>query len=75
MRGEAIKPSNEGNAKKELDGLIEKYFIQPSYSPYASPVVMVKKKDGSIRFTCDFRNEVTMCDLFGGRLYLLFKVD
>ncbi len=61
-----LNPAMREVLKKELDGLKEKDFIQPSYSPYASPVVMVKKKDGSIRFTCDFRklNEVTKRDSY-----------
>ena len=61
-----LNPAMREVLKKELDGLIEKDFIQPSHSPYASPVVMVKKKDGSIRFTCDFRklNEVTLRDSY-----------
>ena len=61
-----LNPAMREVLKKELEGLKEKDFIQPSYSPYASPVVMVKKKDGSIRFTCDFRklNEVTQRDSY-----------
>ena len=31
------------------DGLIE-----PSFSPYSSPIVMDKKKDGNFRFCIDF---------------------
>ena len=40
---------------KEIDWLLERGFIRPSSSPWASPMVTVKKADGSARLCVDFR--------------------
>jgi len=40
---------------RELDWLLEKGFIRPSSSPWASPNVAVKKPDGSARLCVDFK--------------------
>ena len=40
--------------------------VQPSNSPWASPIVLVRKKDGTLRFCVDYRglNSVTKKDTF-----------
>ncbi|KAK7891779.1 hypothetical protein WMY93_023742 [Mugilogobius chulae] len=41
--------------KEYLQDLLNKGWITPSRSPYSSPVVCVRKKDGTLRLCCDFR--------------------
>ena len=50
--------------QEQVQDMLEQGVIRPSFSPWASPVVMVKKKDGSLRFCIDFRklNAVTIKD-------------
>ncbi|CAH8658130.1 unnamed protein product [Dicrocoelium dendriticum] len=49
-----------------IKDMLEKHVIRPSTSPWASPIVLVKKKDGSLRLCVDYRrlNEVTRKDSF-----------
>ena len=48
----------------EIQEMIDLNVIEPSVSPYSSPVVLVPKKDGSVRLCIDFRkvNKVTEFD-------------
>ena len=51
--------------QNEVDSMLEMGVVRPSTSAYASPVVMVKKKDGSNRVYVEFRklNKLTEVDL------------
>jgi len=51
---------------KQLEKMQEDNVIQTSESPWASPVVLVRKRDGSLHFCMDYRalNSVTKPDLF-----------
>eukprot|EP00731_Ephydatia_muelleri_P023738 Em0016g9a len=50
--------------KKLVESMLDNNVIEPSNGPWASPIVLVKKKDGSTRFCVDFRqlNSVTRKD-------------
>lgn len=50
----------------ELQEMLQKDVIEPSSSPWSSPIVMVRKKDNSYRFCVDYRklNRVTKRDAY-----------
>ena len=42
-------------AEREIESMLRQGVIIPSTSPWSSPVCMVTKKDGTIRFCIDYR--------------------
>ncbi|XP_061180784.1 uncharacterized protein LOC133189428 [Saccostrea echinata] len=56
--------NTESVIKEEVEKMLQLNVIEPSVSPYSSPVVIARKKDGTNRFCIDFRrlNSVTVFD-------------
>lgn len=61
-----VNPSKAEQMRKEIDFMLELGIIEESNSVFASPVVLVPKSDGSIRFCCNYKklNDVTQPDVF-----------
>ena len=53
-------------AETQIKEMLEKGVIEKSNSPWAFPIVLVKKKDGTTRFCIDYRrvNDVTIKDAY-----------
>lgn len=66
QRYRRIPPSEYELVKTHISQLLDSQVIRESCSPYASPVVLVKKKDGSLRMCVDYRqlNAKTRKDSF-----------
>ncbi|KAL7870652.1 hypothetical protein SRHO_G00081490 [Serrasalmus rhombeus] len=66
QRYRRIPPSEYELVKAHIDQLLEARVVRESSSPYAFPIVLVKKKDGSLRMCVDYRllNSKTRKDAF-----------
>ena len=85
-----IPLSKQNAITDEIALMLKAGVIQPSKSPWSSPIVLVKKKDGTWRFCVDYRkvNEVTKKDRFplpridvmldtlaGGKIFSTFDLN
>lgn len=66
QRYRRIPPSDYEAVKTHINQLLQAQVIRESSSPFASPIVLVKKKDGSLRMCVDYRqlNAKTRKDAF-----------
>ena len=57
-----MSASELAELKKQLEELLKKKFVRPSVLLWGAPMLLVKKKDGSMRFCVDYRqlNKVTI---------------
>ena len=61
-----IPQARREGIKKEVENMLQLKVIEESNSPWSSPIVMVPKPDGTMRFCNDFRklNEISRFDAY-----------
>lgn len=64
QRAYRVTPEQRAEIQTQVENLLKADVIEESYSPWAAPVVLVRKKNGTWRFCLDYRklNVVTIKD-------------
>ncbi|EGT39800.1 hypothetical protein CAEBREN_00607 [Caenorhabditis brenneri] len=65
-RNYRVPIGNQAEVERQVNEMLSMDIIEPSTSTFTSPIVLVKKKDGTFRFTTDFRelNAVTVKQIY-----------
>lgn len=66
LRPYRVSPARQRIISQQIQQMLQDGIIEPANGPYAAPVTLQPKKDGSLRFCVDFRqlNSVTVRDVY-----------
>ena len=67
-----MAPAHKAIVEQELGKMLAENVIEPSASPWSSPIVLVKKKNGETRFCVDYR---AVNSVIEGDSYPLPRID
>ena len=72
-----MAPMELKELKSQLQELMDKRFIRPSVSPWGTPVLFVKKKNGTLRMCIDYQkiNKVTVKSRYHCRESKIFFIS
>ncbi|TYK19744.1 pol protein [Cucumis melo var. makuwa] len=70
-----MTPAELKELKVQLQELLDKGFIRPSVSPWGTPVLFVKKKDGSMHLCIDYRELIRVFREFLDTFVIVFIDD